>query len=135
MSDNKTHPELGQLLHGNMIGEFNISNIGEAAVMWALRDCERVFWNANQRSLEDFCGWDSGDALGEMKTRRYWWGDENTPEAALPNMEFNGVHIRWYKYPGRGMSCNLDMTPDQWAQWLDAALAYLGGIDKVTLSQ
>lgn len=70
MSDNKTHPELGQLLHGNMIGEFNISNIGEAAVMWALRECERVFWNANQRSLEDFCGWDSGDALGEMKTRR-----------------------------------------------------------------
>lgn len=28
-----------------------------------------------------------------------------------PNFSYQGVEIRWYKHPGRGMSSNVEMTP------------------------
>jgi hypothetical protein len=33
--------------------------------------------------------------------------------------------IRWYKHAGRGQSCALEYTPEQWIAWHDAVHAAL----------
>jgi hypothetical protein len=47
-----------------------------------------------------------------------------------PNLAFEGVEIRWYKYPGRGMSTNKSMPPDHWVEWFDRFLAVIRAADK-----
>ena len=39
-----------------------------------------------------------------------------------PNFKFDGVELRWYKYVGRGMSCNRDWNEKQWRNWFDKCL-------------
>lgn len=39
-----------------------------------------------------------------------------------PNFSFNGVGIKWYKYPGRGMSTNKDYNPYEWKEWFNVCL-------------
>lgn len=40
-----------------------------------------------------------------------------------PNFKHEDVEIRWYKYPGRGMSTNKDWNAEEWKQWLRRCLA------------
>lgn len=42
-------------------------------------------------------------------------------QIVVPNFGIDGdpVEIRWYKYPGRGMSVNVQLTTDDWIAWRD----------------
>lgn len=109
-------PTIGQAVFGNPHGEYELSNIGEAAVMCLLDEMRIRWWNEHQSE------WNYENYGGKFETRPYWWGDNNHPDSEKPNLAFRGVEIRWYKYPGRGMSCNQDLSPQQWSDWLNAAL-------------
>jgi hypothetical protein len=58
---------------------------------------------------------------------RYWWGDEDAPEAARPNFRHppSGIEVRWYKYIGRGMSADRGQ-PDDWAAIVAECIAAVG---------
>jgi hypothetical protein len=49
----------------------------------------------------------------------------------LPNFGIlaDAVQIRWYKYPGRGMSVNVQLTTDEWVAWHDRVMAALDRVD------
>jgi hypothetical protein len=122
MSETTTYqPELGQSLFGAPTGEYDLPEYAEALFFGIWREIVRVFCNKNQRDMDSRGADDPG--VPGITVRPYWWGDEDAPEASLPNFAFGEAQIRWYKYPGRGMSCNVTWTPDQWVAWFDAAIA------------
>jgi hypothetical protein len=47
-----------------------------------------------------------------------------------PNLAFEGVEIRWYKHPRRGLSSNKRMASDQWVEWFDRFLAVIQAADR-----
>lgn len=125
-------PELGQAAFGNPAGEYDLPDIGDACVMYLLDEFNRVASNAglcDMGSIREMPHMEIADV--GMCHRPYYWhfGDDDEPDAVKPNLSFGGVEIRWYKYPGRSMSCNMEMTPDQWASWLHKALKALRDYD------
>lgn len=46
----------------------------------------------------------------------------DTCSPRLPNFRFGPVIINWYKYPGRGMSTNMDYSEREWRVWFDDAM-------------
>jgi hypothetical protein len=116
-------PELGQMFFGNPAGEFEMPEYACSLLVGVLDEFGRVFWNQHQKS------WDRDEAvtMGGVTFRPYWWGDDNAPEAALPNLQLEGdlVEIRWYKHSKRGQSCNHVLTPGQWAAWHDRVMRAL----------
>lgn len=113
-------PEIGQAVFGNPTGDYYFPEFAEAFLMYIFEEIRRVFWNKNQREWENY----EDPKIEGIKVRPYCWG-EDEEEAEKPNFEFNGVAIRWYKYPGRGMSCNKAMNPEQWKKWFDECLGVI----------
>lgn len=130
-------PELGQAFFGAPTGEFEMPAIGESAVRHVLDEMRRVYGNRHQEA-QDF-GDNDGFALPEgalgpeISYRSYVWcmcdGEDPKCDCHLPNLTFGGVEVRWYKYFGRGMSCNRDMTPNEWDVWLNEAMEHLRSLD------
>ena len=112
-------PELGQALFGNPTGAYDTGNLGDACRLLVLRTIETAFWNHNQREWD----WHEDPKVPGLTFRPYCW-DEDSPEAALPNLQIDGdpVELRWYKRPGRGDTVNVDMTPAMWEAWVDKAM-------------
>ena len=118
-------PEFGQMLYGNPSGEFAMPDYAEALVIALLNDIGRVYSNVYQASWN----WIDEPNIPGIEFHPYWWGDEEDPGALLPNFAFEGVEIRWYKYAGRGMSCNRELTPDKWASWFSRCLEIIWEVD------
>lgn len=112
-------PELGQMLHGNPTGNYGTTEWVNALISALLVEIERVYWNNNQKEWE--ASEDPG--LNGVVFRPYYWGDD-PHEAELPNLKFifSDQEIRWYKHPGRGMSCTLLWTPEEWIEWFNLGL-------------
>lgn len=125
-------PELGQFAFRNPTGEYEVSDIGEAAIASLLDEIRRVYWNHTGRRIDyqdESCA-ETWNGLGSgIEWHAYWWGGDDTPEAERSNLTFGGVEIRWYKYPGRGESVDREMAPDDWASWLTATLKAARAVD------
>lgn len=122
MASENYEPEVGQAIFGSPTGKYAVPDYAESLVFGVLREFDRVYWNIHQKAHEDTTA-----DLGGVSYRAYWWGDQDAPGAALPNLAIDGddVEVRWYKYPGRGMSVNRSMTPSDWIKWHDVALTLL----------
>lgn len=130
MSDAKEYePDLGQAFGGNPWEKHVMPEYAEALFEAIWKEIARVFWNMNQREFDPY-GTDDPKIPG-FEVRSYWWGDENASEADLPNFVFGDVRIRWYKYPGRGMSANVSWDPVRWVEWFDSALAAIRAHEKL----
>ncbi len=112
-------PELGQAVFGQDSEEFEVPEHGKALLMYLLSEVTRVYWNRNQKEWE----WSEmpDPQIPGLQVRPYNWSDDDAP----PNFVFGDVAIRWYKHPGRGLSCNrdLDKEPDGWIKWFGSCLA------------
>lgn len=122
--------ELGQVLSGAYYGDYDVSDFTEALIRSAIDEYARVFWNVNQCEFNTtYCFPESTREVVEdqkldvpgLEIRPYYWGDDDA-EAEKPNLSFNGVEIRWYKYVGRGMTTNVLYTPEQWSKWYNKLL-------------
>lgn len=117
-------PEIGQAVLGNEWGEYELPT--HADLMWSgvMEEIYRVYWNRNQEQ------WDGryDPEIPGVTWRAYCWDDES-PEADKPNLEFKDVHICWYKYPGRGMSVNKEMSAEEWCQWMSDLFAVIRAAD------
>jgi hypothetical protein len=112
-------------MFGNPTGRYEAGDLGVACLEAALSEIDRVY--SNTRGGE----WDrrTDPAIPGLAFRPYWWGDENAPEADLPNLAFGDIEIRWYKHPGRGTTAQRVVTPDEWASWLSAILPVIRAAD------
>ena len=120
----KMEPELGQMIFGCPTGSFELDDHADALLMAILREVGRVYWNKNQAEWHY-----AHTGIPGLETRPYYWGDDDK-EAAKPNLKYKNVEVRWYKYPGRSMSVNKNMTVDQWAAWFYAVLAAVRKFEK-----
>lgn len=111
MSDHY-EPELGQLCFGNPTGEYPVPQYAAALISGIAAAIEIAFWNREQRE------WDRCEdpRIKGLVFRPYYWGDDDE-HAVLPNLEFEGIEIRWYKYIGRGMSVNKALSEKEWCDW------------------
>jgi hypothetical protein len=121
-------PELGQVVHGVPWGTYALNDAQEALFHGITDAIDDAYWNRYQTNHE----WNDGDTLsipGGIEIADYWWGDDEAPEASRPNFAFDGVEIRWYKHPYRGLSINKRMTMNQWVAWYDRCLAVIRAWD------
>lgn len=127
-------PEPGQIFAGYGVARYDVPRYVEALLAAILAEFERVYWNVHQEILE-VNSYRPGvtdspvlDVPG-LEIRGYWWGDEDSPQAHLPNLSYGGVHIFWYKHPGRGLSATLEQTPDEWVAWFDDVIAAINAAE------
>lgn len=113
-------PELGQAIFGCPSAEFAVPDYANALMLHVLDEIDRVYWNNHQEH------WERHDdpKIPGLTFRPYWWGNEEAPEADLPNLVVDGfdLEIRWYKHAGRSTSCNRELTPAEWVEWFDCAM-------------
>lgn len=110
-------PELGQFAFGNPTGPYACPDYAAALIEEILYRIGLAYWNREQDEWRR----DVDPEIDGIAFRPYWWGDESAPEASLPNLECCGLHLRWYKYPGRGMTIEEEWPPVRWVQWFDEA--------------
>lgn len=110
MTKNNYKPELGQAMFGNKWQPYEMPEYAVALFLYIIKEIKRVYWNKNQEE------WDmnSDPKLCGIEWGPYWWGDEEAPEALLPNFKYGKLEISWYKHPGRGMSCNQNLQESGW---------------------
>lgn len=68
------------------------------------------YWNENQEELESPFQNTGNKYIGSNFTVRAF--DWSEPDEYLPNFEYKDIKIWWYKYIGRGMYANKEVTPD-----------------------
>ncbi len=93
-------PEIGQAVFGNPTSEFKFSSMPD---YWVIQHMLLL--------IEHYAGVGFKNDVFEINP--YYWGDDDE-EAEKPNFKHynSGLEIRWYKYIGRGMSCNQHVCPD-----------------------
>jgi len=110
-------PELGQMCFGNPTGSCAVPEFVEALLSHVFGEIGRVYGNVHQQSWRYL----SDPGMPGIEVRPYYWGDD-PEDAAKPNFAFSGVEIRWYKHPGRSMSCTRTLTEAEWVSWFDDCL-------------
>lgn len=124
-----SQPEIGQLLFGQAPPYCaGMPDWVESMFDGIIREFERVWWNAKQTSWESRS--DDGN-LGRVHVRYYRYDEVPEGEVGEDNfwLEGHDQRIRWYKYPGRGMSCSKDLDTNGWIDWHDAVKAELRRVD------
>lgn len=117
-------PEIGQAVWGNPTQEFAVPDIWDAALRMLRDEMDNVFGG-----YTDF-PWDSpfGNTGARFqcdvfKVDAYGWGlGDKDPEmhddAQTWNFKWQDVEISWYKHSQRGLSANIELTPDRAAEML-----------------
>jgi hypothetical protein len=111
--------ELGQMMFGNPVGEYECPEYVEALLAYLFEEMSRVYWNKNQKEFDED-GNDDPEFKG-IEVRPYYWG-ENDKEAGKPNFKYKRVEFRWYKHRGRSMTVNVSMGEAGWVKWFDDCL-------------
>jgi hypothetical protein len=122
-------PELGQALFGQPHKAHAVPEIWDAALCFLRAGLDRVMWNRKQREYASpFGNTANRFECPAFTAEAYSWGNDEQPF----NFKWGSVEISWYKYLGRGMSANVDLTPDMAAKMLDECLAAVRGLDEVS---
>jgi hypothetical protein len=121
-------PELGQLAFGQPHQQFAVPAIMEAVLEHIEAECARVYWNVNQKQMPSPFGNSGPD--GNLKTdvfevQAYSWSDDEQPF----NFAWRDLRISWYKYLGRGMSANMEITPNMASECLEECLSSVQSMD------
>ena len=78
-------------------------NLLVAILMRIESELDRLCWNKFQKQLESpFLNTGETYSNDTFTVRAYYWGDDEELKD-LPNFEYPGIKIWWYKHYGRGM--------------------------------
>ena len=114
-------PELGQMMFGQDYGDYEVPEFVE----WDLLSLSTII--KRDDSMGEGAEFDSD----VFTMRRYYWGDctcgeknnEHLPDCRVDKPNFfyrpTGLAVYWYKYIGRGMSANREITLDEWQDVYD----------------
>lgn len=98
-----------------------------AVLMRIESELERLYWNKNQKRINSpFLNTGERYFNDTFTVRAYYWGDDEEFES-LPNFEYPGVKIWWYKHYGRSMNWEFEkpMTTEFLADMLNDCIASL----------
>jgi hypothetical protein len=118
-----THlPELGQWAFSNgVFHEHEVPPIWLAALEYLCGQIEIAMWNATQERYRIGSNCAEEFLAGVFEMRDYCWcdGDRLGHEVGCPpNFRWRDVEINWYKHLGRGMSANVELSPESAQQML-----------------
>jgi len=126
--NNYYEPELGQMVFGQPFKTYGCSNLLNAALENISEEWERVMWNINQKEMPNpFCNTGSKWKCTEFEVNAYDWNDDNEQ---LYNFKWKDIEVSWYKYLGRGMSCNKNLSSKKISDMLNACLKALIELEK-----
>lgn len=113
-------PELGQAIFGQPHQTYEVPEIMEAVLTMIHHEYDRVYWNVKQKDCPSpFSNTGSRLDTPTFKAHAYSWGDGEQPF----NFVWRDLRISWYKWCGRGMSSNIEITPEMASKCLDECLA------------
>jgi len=109
-------PELGQAMFDNHYQQFSVPELAVAVLRAIGDEVERVEWNRTQKQFDAPTGNNGGEyETPVFRMEAYCWCDgegEGHENGCPPNFKWRDVEICWYKYLGRGMSSNTELTPN-----------------------
>lgn len=129
-------PEPGQWAFSNgAIHRFEVSELGTAIIDRVVREMERVMWNRTQKEYlppTSSRGADTFECDAFIMRTYCWCGGSTHPDGCPPNLEWHSrsVTVSWYKHFWRGASVSEDLSPDDWNEFLEEALASVSAMDK-----
>ena len=113
-------PELGQMVFGQPGHRYVVPAIMDAVLEAIDSELCRVMWNQNQEQyLSPFRNTGNTFKNDVFEVNAYSWGDDEQPF----NFAWKDLRISWYKYLGRGMSANIEISPALASECLEACLA------------
>lgn len=113
-------PEMGQAIFGQPYKQFEVPEIWVAALSAIREELDRIMWNREQREYSSpFGNTGSSFECPTFRVEAYDWDDEREQPF---NFKWRNVEISWYKYLGRGMSANVELSPDLAAEMLTDCL-------------
>lgn len=116
-------PELGQMLFGQPHKQYQVSDLVEAVLTLLRYRLETARWNVDQKEPPDPFGNSGEDFKTDVfHVQAYSWGDDEQPY----NFKWRNIEISWYKYMGRGMSANMEITSYMADEMLKDCLASIG---------
>jgi len=105
---------------------FEVPIIWEAALQYLSYDLCRVMQNKTQKEYQSpFSNTGNKFKCDAFEVEAYSWGDDEQPF----NFKWRDVEISWYKWCGRGMSSNVELTPQLAQEMLVDCLKCLQIID------
>lgn len=115
----KYEPELGQAIFGQPTQALEVPAYVEAVLTMIREEVQRVEWNNRQEEFDPFGNTGDQYKNDTFVVNSYSWNEEeNQPY----NFKWKDFELSWYKYFGRGMSMNREMTPDESAMMLEECL-------------
>lgn len=115
-------PELGQMLYGQPFMQHEVPDIMHAALSMVSEELTRIMENHHQKDyFSPFQNSGTEFRNDVFHVEAYSWGDDEQPY----NFAWKDLRISWYKRMGRGMSSNVEITPDMAAECLRDCLASL----------
>ena len=115
--------ELGQIAFDANAAQYDMPEAAQALYQGISEEADRIWWNEHQETRPEHAG-----EMGSIFWRCYDWASE--PMNPNPNFVTPSLNIWWYKYPGRGMTCDKELNPDEWFAWFYETLAALKKIEK-----
>lgn len=113
-------PELGQMMFGQPSKEFAVPEYVEAALSHIRSEVCRVEWNNRQEEFDPFGNTGAQYKNDVFEANAYSW--DETKEQPY-NFKWKDFEVSWYKYLGRGMSMNREISPEETAQMIGDCLA------------
>lgn len=126
MAQDKFIPELGQMMFGQPTQTYAVPDIWEAALEMLGHEVWRVENNRGNQDANPMSNSGHRFDCDKFSAHAYSWDDE---EDQPWNFKWRDVRISWYKYCGRGMSANMDLTPDMASEMLIECLAATRALD------
>ena len=91
-------------------------------------ELDRVMWNINQQEYDSpFSNSGNKYKNSVFEVEAYDWNEDSDQQY---NFKWNDYEVRWYKYCGRGMESNREISPQECAQLLDECLKSLKEYEK-----
>ena len=110
-------PELGQMVSSKAFGEYECPQFFITLLGAISDEIDRITSNKNGRGINPANNEASEYINGTFEMRSYYWGEcsrhetfdiscEICQKEEAPNFKYKDLEVRWYKYLGRGTSCN-----------------------------
>lgn len=113
-------PELGQMMFGQPTQRFEVPRFVEPLLRGISDELCRVMFNKNQEEYNSPFDNTGASYRNEVfEVHAYSWADDEQPF----NFKWGDLKISWYKYLGRGMSANQEISPDYAVRMFDACVA------------
>lgn len=123
----KYEPELGQAVFGQPFKKYECPDHIEALLSYIGYELERVMHNNGVHDFNNPFGNTGADFKNDVfEVDAYDWGNEEQPY----NFKWRDFEVSWYKYLGRGMSCNRELKPKEAIEMFNECLKSVLDIEK-----